>query len=98
LGGTSQACDDGASNTWYDTATLEGNYWSDWSKIGSYSIDGYTDSVDLYPLNEPAESTTTEYTSVESTTDENQLNFSFTLLMLVFPLILTRIISRKTKK
>ncbi len=53
LGGTSQACDYGTNNTWYDSANLEGNYWSDWSGIGSYSIDGYTGSIDLYPLDEP---------------------------------------------
>ncbi len=53
LGGTSQACDDCTNNLWYDSATLEGNYWSDWSGIGSYSIDGEADSFDLYPLDEP---------------------------------------------
>ncbi len=90
--GISQAYDDGISNTWYDIETLEGNYWSDWSDIGSYSIDGSAGAIDLYPLDEPA-----EY-SVESTTDENQLNFTFTLLMLIFPLILTRIISKNVKK
>ncbi|MBA7557896.1 hypothetical protein ES705_50674 [subsurface metagenome] len=98
LGGTSQAFDDGANNYWYDTATKEGNYWSDWSGTGSYSIDGSASSEDLYPLDEPVGSTTTEHTSVESTTDENQLNFTFTLLIVVVPLIFTRIISKKTKK
>ncbi len=88
LGGTSQACDDGANNTWHDSTTHEGNYWSDWSGTGSYSLDGSAGSEDLYPLNEPA----------EYSTDENQLNFTFTLIMLVFPLILTRTISKKAKK
>jgi len=91
--GTSQAYDDGGNNYWYDTATLEGNYWSDWSGTGNYSIDGYTDSVDLYPLDEPA-----EYITIVSTTDETPLNFTFTLLLLVVPLILTKTISKKTKK
>ena len=87
LGGTSQACDNGTNNFWYDSSINEGNFWSDWSGRGSYSIDGSASSEDLYPLDELA-----EY-SVES-----QLNFTFTLLMLVVPLILTRIISKKTKK
>ncbi len=103
LGGTSQAFDDGANNYWYDTATKEGNYWSDWSGAGSYSIDGSASSEDLYPLDEPTEHTTTEHTTtehttIESTTDENPLNFTFALLMLVVPLILTRTISKKAKK
>ncbi len=88
LGGTSQAFDEGANNFWYDTETQEGNYWSDWSGTGSYSIAGFAGSEDLYPLDEPA----------EYSTDENPLNFTFTLLMLVVPLILTRIISNKKKK
>ena len=53
LVGASQAFDDGANNTWYDTATLEGNWWSDWSGTGNYSIDGSANSEDLYPLDEP---------------------------------------------
>ncbi len=89
LGGTSQARDDGGTNTtWYDTETQEGNYWSDWSGIGNYSIDGSACSFDLYPLDEP----------VEYSTDETQTYFTFTLLILVVPLMLTRIISKKVKK
>ncbi len=88
LGGSSQAYDDCTDNYWYDTATLGGNFWSDWLEIGSYPIDGSASSVDLYPLDEP-----TIYS-----TDENQLDFAFTLLILVFPLLLTRIILKKTKK
>ncbi len=92
LGGTSQAYDDSTNNTWYDSFINEGNFWSDWSGIGSYSIDGFASSEDLYPLDEP------DVHSVESTTDENPLNFTFTLLMVACPLFLTRTISKKTKK
>ncbi|MHA1420010.1 MAG: right-handed parallel beta-helix repeat-containing protein [Candidatus Heimdallarchaeaceae archaeon] len=53
LGGPSQANDDGSNHFWYDTVTLEGNYWSDWSGTGTYAIDGSAGSVDLYPLVEP---------------------------------------------
>ncbi|MCG3224152.1 MAG: right-handed parallel beta-helix repeat-containing protein [Candidatus Heimdallarchaeota archaeon] len=52
LGGTSQAFNYGSANTWYDVETLEGNWWSDWSGTGSYSIDGPSGSIDPYPLNE----------------------------------------------
>ncbi len=51
--GTSQACDRGTNNYWYDTETLEGNYWSDWSGTGSYTVAGSAGSEDLYPLDEP---------------------------------------------
>ncbi len=85
LEGTSQAYDDCVNNTWYDTATLEGNYWSDWSGIGSYSIDGDANSVDLYPLVEPV---IVEYPQI----------VLITLLLSIVPLFLTRIISKKAKK
>ncbi len=101
-GGFSQAFDDGQTNTWYDPETKEGNFWSDWSGTGSYSIDGSASSEDLYPLEDGEHtitaSTTTEDTTIVSTTDENPLNFTFTLLILVVPLMLTRIISKKVKK
>ncbi len=54
-GGTSQALDAGSNNFWYDSTTLEGNYWSDWSGTGSYSIDGAAGAIDLYPLDEPVD-------------------------------------------
>ena len=88
LGGTSQGYDDGQNNYWYDIETLEGNYWSDWSGRGSYSIACGAGSEDLYPLDEPA----------EYSTDETQLSFTFTLLLVMVPLLLTRMISKKTKK
>ena len=50
LMGISQACDDGVGNIWYDGVALEGNYWNNWSGIGTYAIDGSANSVDLYPL------------------------------------------------
>lgn len=52
FGSTSQACDHGTTNTWYDTETLEGNYWDDWSGTGSYSIAGVAGASDPYPQNE----------------------------------------------
>jgi len=44
-----QAYDSGSNNVWFESASLEGNYWSDWVS-GSYSIDGTASSVDPYPL------------------------------------------------
>ena len=44
-----KAYDDGSSNVWYDTETLEGNIWSDYSGTGDYLITGSAGSVDPYP-------------------------------------------------
>ncbi len=93
IGDKPQAYDNSTNNFWYDSATQEGNYWSDWSGTGSYSIDGDADSVDLYPLDEP----TVEY-SVDSTTDENPFNFTFTLIIVIIPLLLMKLYSRKRLK
>ena len=47
-----QGYDDGAKNSWYDLNT-EGNYWSDYSGPGSYTLDGSAGSFDPYPLEFP---------------------------------------------
>ncbi len=50
-GGTSQALDKEGGSQWYDSLTLEGNYWDTWSGVGSYPIDWeVTSVVDPYPL------------------------------------------------
>ena len=85
LGRTSQAYDDGTDNYWYDTEADEGNYWSDWSGVGSYPIDGEANSVDLYPLGEPL---IVEYPQI----------LLLTLIVSIVALFLTRTISKKTKK
>ena len=46
----SQALDNGFNNTWYDSKTKEGNYWSNWSGTGVYNIDGTAHAYDPYPL------------------------------------------------
>ena len=48
-GENSQAYDIGSNSTWYDKATLEGNYYNDYIGTGNYSIDGGL-FFDLYPL------------------------------------------------
>ncbi|MBA7515872.1 hypothetical protein ES705_07917 [subsurface metagenome] len=49
----SQALDHG-NNTWYNEETSEGNYWSDKDIREIYSIDGYSNAYDLYPLDKPS--------------------------------------------
>jgi hypothetical protein len=49
----SQAFDEGSNNFWYNATLSEGNFWSDWSGVGHYEIDGATNSTDLYPLSNP---------------------------------------------
>jgi len=48
--GSSQAYDDGENNNFYDSNTNEGNYWSNYDYSGGYIIDGSSNSIDLYPL------------------------------------------------
>lgn len=46
-----QAYDSNGNNYWYNPGTKKGNYWSDWSGIGSYRINNYKEHPkDLYPL------------------------------------------------
>ncbi|MBA7557635.1 hypothetical protein ES705_50399 [subsurface metagenome] len=87
LGGSSQAYDEGIGNYWYNVVTLEGNYWSDWSGTGSYSIDGSASSIDLYPLETPIPPVIAEY---------NYQNL--TVIMTLIPLMLIGIILLKRKK
>jgi len=49
LGGTSQGCDDGTSNIWFDSVAFVGNWWSDWNGIPPYPIDGDANNIDLFP-------------------------------------------------
>jgi parallel beta-helix repeat protein len=55
IGSLSQGYDAGQNNTWYEEATQEGNYWSNWNGTISYDIAGFAFSSDLYPLSEPPE-------------------------------------------
>ncbi|MHA1442955.1 MAG: NosD domain-containing protein, partial [Candidatus Heimdallarchaeota archaeon] len=52
---TSQALDLENQTYWYDTATLEGNYWSDfdWNPGIAYQIAGEGSNTDPYPLETP---------------------------------------------
>jgi parallel beta-helix repeat protein len=47
-----QALDVGENNTWYETSTEEGNFWSDWSGSGPYEIEAAVPdyNYDFYPL------------------------------------------------
>ncbi len=46
---TVNAQDDGAENMWCDEPLQIGNYWSDYTGEGSYTIPGSANSIDLYP-------------------------------------------------
>ena len=46
----SQGYDEGSNNTWYDLNSKIGNFWSDYSGYGSYTIDGPANNFDLYPI------------------------------------------------
>ena len=48
-GGGTQGFDDGTNNYWYSTTFFTGNYWTDWSGTGSYSIAGSAGKTDPYP-------------------------------------------------
>lgn len=87
-GGTSsQAYDEGTNNIWYDTITLEGNYWDDWSEVGNYTIDGVARSNDTYPLGEPLIIIISEY------------HRELTYILLAVPVVYVGLrIKRKKKK
>ncbi len=53
--GTSQAFDNGLDNIWYNMDTKKGNYWDDYSGVGSYLIDGIANSEDPFPLGSVAD-------------------------------------------
>ena len=48
-----QAVDFSVDSLWYDSISLEGNFWSDWSGTGVYHISGSANALDPYPLSEP---------------------------------------------
>ncbi|MHA1532356.1 MAG: NosD domain-containing protein, partial [Candidatus Heimdallarchaeota archaeon] len=58
---SSQASDQSLTNVWYNSQINKGNYWSDWSGIGSYTINNVTDVNDPSPLATKAEINWTEY-------------------------------------
>ncbi len=59
--GTSQAFDEGLNTTWYDIDTNEGNYWDNLGRMSEYPLDGPFNTVDPYPLKNPAVFTKTSF-------------------------------------
>jgi len=51
--GTSQAFDSGTGNYWYHPEIRAGNFWSDKGSKRTYQIDGNTNNLDMYPLDDP---------------------------------------------
>ena len=86
--GTSQACDKGMNNVWYDIETNEGNWWNDWDGKPSYPIDGGEGSVDPFPLGEPVVS--------EISSSVNSLIMILVLILAMIPVSLIN--RRRTKK
>jgi parallel beta-helix repeat protein len=72
--GTPQAVDQGEANFWYDFETMKGNFWSDLSSANHYSIYGYANATDLYPLSE---------IPIYKETNETRYNF----VLVLFPLL-----------
>ncbi|MHA1308641.1 MAG: right-handed parallel beta-helix repeat-containing protein, partial [Candidatus Heimdallarchaeota archaeon] len=44
-----QGNDNGFRNNFYDVFNSRGNYWSDWLGVGTYYINGGSNSIDLFP-------------------------------------------------
>ena len=62
--GKSQAFDEGFNTTWHDKTTLEGNYWDDLGRRSEYPLDGPFNTVDPYPLKNPAVNVKTSFSTV----------------------------------
>ncbi len=86
-----QAEDFGLNNCWYNETTHLGNYWSDWSGTGSYSIGGSSSSVDLYPLLFP---------SITPLIDEFSMVLSLPIFLLLVSLtyLILKVKHKKMKK
>ena len=61
--GYAQGYDSRTTSLWYDASVNEGNWWSDWSGVGSYVLDGgfFTHNEDLYPLGTQPVTVISEY-------------------------------------
>ncbi len=48
----SQGFDDASedANIWYNSTSMQGNYWNNWGGSGHYEISGNAGSFDIYPL------------------------------------------------
>jgi parallel beta-helix repeat protein len=88
-GGESQGYDNGEGNIWYDVLSSEGNYWSDWSGINYYNIDGSAGKTDKYPLDEDGISPTV--TTETSTTSEVTIYFMLDFIVIIL-VVLRRMI------
>jgi len=83
--GISQAYDSG-TNYWYNTENSVGNYWSDYTGEGKYSIDGPAHAYDPFPVGK-VESTKTK--------EVNFTSLSVFLVAVIFCFLLTRKYSKK---
>ncbi len=84
----SSAFDEGENNTWYDPVAQQGNYWWDYSGSGNYTIPGPSRSNDTYPLFVPPVDIIPEF----------NLDYRFSLLLVLIPLLVVIPYIRKKKK
>jgi len=92
-GGESQGYDTGEGNIWYDVRSSEGNYWSDWSGINYYNIDGPAGKTDKYPLDEDGNSPIV--TTETSTTSEVKIYFMLDSIVIILIILKRKIRSTK---
>lgn len=86
----SQAWDDGYNNTFYDTETYEGNWWSN-IRGSTYIIAGSSSSIDVFPLN--------PFIITPSNNQTEKTSFSLILfLILIIPLRLIFYSNDKRRK
>ena len=78
---TQNALDDGEANWWYDEYSQLGNYWSDYSGDGPYTIPGSAGSVDLYAASLEEAPNWEDETTAE-TTNATDNPFSDQILMI----------------
>jgi parallel beta-helix repeat protein len=87
----SQASDIGVNNQWYDEISLEGNFWSDYSGTGDYSISGSASNSDPYPLQ-------MDETSTSDTGTNGSSSPAFTYLLSLITLITSGLFLKKRRR
>jgi len=101
IDGVSQACDDGANNTWYNDETKKGNFWSDYSGEGNYTIDGSAKAFDPYPIiiesEEDNNTNNTSNNNTDNNIDTNLTSFNFYITLLFVFVVGIYTVSNKKK-
>jgi len=86
---TQNALDDGEANWWYDEYSQLGNYWSDYSGDGPYTIPGSAGSVDLYAASlEEAPNREDETTAETTNTTDNPFSDQILMIAVVAAIVI----------